>query len=142
MNRQSFIFVFFIAILVFEVSGCTFFKGNNKIPDIMIEDFDVFENGHIPSKKLCSIEGWKSSAEFVDFLSKKYPDNWYRPHPITFAPSYEIISKNTKIWVLDFGLVVSATSVKGNEVFVHEFKMGDAEEIVLFACKKTSNANR
>lgn len=142
MSRTLYIFKVIVAIFAFSASGCTFPRDiNGKFPVFpAAARMDVFALDAIPERKLCSIEGQKNIEEFIAILSGRYPESWHRPAPVSFAPSYRILVGTTEILVLKLGIAIAATTGgSGTEVFVHDLKPGEAEELVRAACKSTKN---
>jgi hypothetical protein len=101
---------------------------------------DVFALDSIPERKLCSIEGSKNTEEFIAVLSRRYPERWHRPAPVSLAPSYRILVGTTEILILKLGIAIATTTGGGGkEVFVHDLRPGEAEELVRTACESTAN---
>ena len=131
------------ATFAFSVSGCTFARDmNGKFPVLpSAAQIDVFALDAIPEQKLCSIEGKKNAEEFIAGLSRRYPERWHKPKPVSLAPSYRILIGPTEILVLKVGIAIStSTTGSGKEIVVHDLKLGEAEDIVRAACKSTENS--
>ncbi len=129
-----------VAVIALIASGCTFSKDmSGKFPTFpVVAPIDVFKLDAIPEQKLCAISGSKNSREFIDMLSKRYPDGWRKSPHVSLAASYRMKTGATEILILKQGLAISTTK-GGNEksVVVHDLDLNEAEALVRMACEDT-----